>query len=1135
MGEFVHLHVHTEYSLLDGAARISELVALAAELGMPALAMTDHGVMYGTIDFYNSCREHGIKPIIGCEVYVAPRSRTDRTYRVDSEPSHLVLLAKNQVGYDNLIRLVSLAYLEGLYYKPRVDRELLEEYHEGLVCLSGCVAGELPRLLLEGKEREARETARWYHELFGEDYFIELQRHGLEAERRAEPGLLRLASELGIPVVATNDLHYTRKEDATAHDVLLCVQTGRTVDEEDRMSFQTNEFYLKSDAEMRELFGDIPEAVDNTALIAERCNLELRFGELHLPEYDLPEGHTAKTYLRELCAKGMAERYPDPGPDLARELQERLDYELDMISRLGYCAYFLIVWDFISYARSQGIPVGPGRGSGAASLVGYVLGITNLDPLRYNLPFERFLNPERVTMPDMDIDFCYKRRDEVIDYVIDKYGEESVAQVITFGRMLARAVIRDVGRAMNMSFSDVDRIAKWVPNQLGITLDEALDRSPELARAYRDDEQVRALLDVARSLEGLPRHASVHAAGVVIANEPLMTYVPLQKTGDGNIITQYDMSHLEKVGLLKMDFLGLRTLTVMEQVRNIVEKTTGECIDYDHLPLDDKKTYELISSAQTSGVFQLEGAGMRDMLRELRPSVFEDIIAAVALYRPGPMENIPAFIEAKRNGNISYLHPDLEPLLKETYGIMVYQEQIMQVGSVMAGFTLGEADILRRAMGKKDSELLETMKAKFLDGCVERGHSRRLGEQLYDLIERFADYGFNKSHSASYALLAYQTAYLKVHYPVAFMAAQLTSFMGNNDKVAEYIQECRRMDIDVLPPDINQSFGNFTVVDEGIRFGLTAVKNVGQGAVEALVQERKQNGRFTSLQNFLERVDLHQLNRRAVESLVRAGALDSLGVRRSQLMAVLDIAIEAAQAFHRHRDAGQVSFFELAPEEDPFVAVDVEFPDLPEFPEHELLNMEREVLGIYLSGHPLQHYERDIQSRITHYTSELKSVPADTAVTIGGMITSVQRITTRRGDPMAFAQLEDFTGSVEVVLFPSIYRDVNPMLGEQRVVVIEGRVNWQEDTPKILADNLELLQARHTIRLRIVGNSLDDGDLLYELLDTLEEHRGEHPVQLRFIDSGHTVEVAARHWVSDGPEFRDTVMKLLGPGSVEVM
>ncbi|MGE5652703.1 MAG: DNA polymerase III subunit alpha, partial [Bacillota bacterium] len=948
---FVHLHVHSEYSLLDGAARLRDLVATAKEHGSPALAITDHGVLYGVVDFYKLAKSEGIKPIIGCEVYVAPRKRSDRQPKLDDSQYHLVLLAENQQGYQNLMQLVSRGYTEGYYYKPRVDRELLEQYHEGLIALSACIGGEIPQLLLSGRYDQAKDLAMYYRRLFGPDsFYLEVQDHGLIEEKQALQGLLQLSRETGIGLVATNDSHYVRQGDAEAHDILLCIQTATHVDDPTRLKFANDQFYLKSPAEMASLFNHCPEALTNTLAIAKRCQVDFTFGALQLPEYQVPVEETVSSFLRRLCRDGLRERYSSVTP----ELSERLEYELDVIERMGYPGYFLIVWDFVHYAKTNGIYVGPGRGSGTGSLVAYCLGITEVDPIRYGLIFERFLNVERVTMPDIDIDFCFERRGEVIDYVFKKYGNERVAQIITFGTMAAKAAVRDVGRALNMAYGDVDRIAKLIPFELDITIDRALATSKELREQYESDPAIRKLIDTAKALEGLPRHASVHAAGVVITKDPLTHHVPIQRMSDGLLVTQFPMTTLEELGLLKMDFLGLRTLTLLRDVQELVKQSTGKWVDLAAIPLDDAKVYAMLSDGDTDGVFQLESGGMRSVLRELKPTCIEDIIAANALYRPGPMEHIPDFIAAKhKRREVTYLHPLLQPILESTYGVLVYQEQVLQIVSRLAGFSLGQADILRRAMGKKKADVLAAQKIAFLDGAEARGVERSIAERVFDQITPFSSYGFNKSHSAAYGLVAYQTAYFKVNYPTEYMAALLTSVISSNERISSYIEECRRMKIAVLPPDINASRMTFSVHGRSIRVGLGAVKNVGSGHVAVILEARSSNGgAFTSLMDFCVRVDLHQINRKVLESLIMAGAFDSLG-GRAQHLAVLDRLMEVAQAEQKQRDEGQMNLFELSPQDAPQAPV-VVLPSIPELPLRERLAMEKDVLGLYLSGHPLE-------------------------------------------------------------------------------------------------------------------------------------------------------------------------------------
>jgi len=1137
---FAHLHTHTEYSLLDGAGRIQDLVDAAATHGMESLAITDHGTMYGVLEFYRAAREAGINPVLGCEVYVAPRTRFDREVGVDDNPHHLVLLAENEVGYRNLVRLVSMAYVEGLYYRPRCDRELLERYSEGLIALSGCIAGEVPRLLLAGKEDEAREVARWYRDTFGpQNYYFEIQDHGLSEERQAAVALRRLGEALEIDLVATNDVHYTSIDDARAHDVLLCIQTARTVNDERRLRFPSETFHLRTEGEMRELFAEFPGAVDNAGKIAERCEVELNLSELHLPKFRVPEGFDSEeAYLLHLCEEGMRWRFDPPGD----AYRERLRSELDTINSMGYASYFLIVWDFIRFAREAGIAVGPGRGSAASSLVSYVLGITNIDPIAYNLVFERFLNPERISLPDIDIDFCYERRDEVIDYVVDKYGEDSVAQIITFGTMAARAVLRDVGRALDMPFNEVDRIAKMVPAQLGITLDAALELSPDLGRVYERDPDVRAMVDTARFLEGMPRHASVHAAGVVIADKPLMEYVPLQRMGDGSVVTQFPMGDLEDLGLLKMDFLGLRTLTVIEETAKIIRKTDDPGFDIDAIPMDDRATFELIARGDTEGVFQLESEGMRDLLRELEPTTFEDVIAAVALFRPGPMENIPTFVHNKHNPkDVRYPHRDLEPILRDTYGVMVYQEQVMQVASTMAGFSLGQADILRRAMGKKKPEVLESVKKEFVQGCLQKGHDRSIAEELFGFIEKFANYGFNRGHTAPYALLAYQTAYLKANYPMSFMAALLTSIMSDGDKVRKYIDECRRMDIPVLPPDVNRSFANFTVVDEGILFGLAAVRNLGHGAIEAMITERRDGGTFKSFWDFCERVDLRKLNRRAVESMLQAGAFDGIDPDRNALLARCSAVLTSAHNSQRQKETGQVSFFESIggvvqegrassngppTEEDSGASGEAGCGTSA----RERLEMEREILGVYLSGHPLDEWRRTLRQEISATSDDLDEMREDEAVVLGGMVVGQSRILTKKGDTMAFVTLEDLAGQCEVVVFPGVFDEYAELLQDDAVLLIRGRVSHRGEHASVKAESISLPGEQARIFIR-ADETLGDPEKMEQLRCLLGAHRGEAPVFLCFWDHDCVVRLGARFNVAPGPDLARAVESLCGDES----
>ncbi|MCW3489860.1 DNA polymerase III subunit alpha [Dethiobacter alkaliphilus] len=1135
---FVHLHVHTEYSLLDGASKIKNTVARAAELDMPALAITDHGVMYGVIDFYKAAKDAGIKPVIGCEVYVAPRTRHDRDSRRDSKQHHLVLLAQDQTGYANLMELVSRGFSEGFYYKPRVDHELLQRYNKGLTVLSACLAGEIPVALLEGRQEDARKLVSFYKETFGsENFFLELQDHGLREQKELSPLLINLAKDTQTPMVVSNDLHYTHREDAHAHDALLCIQTGKTLDDENRMRFSTEEFYLKTAEEMGSLYPDLPELLDNTVHIAENCNVDFDFSTTYLPGYEVPPAHDERSYLRELCVQGTKERY---GQELPQHVQERLDYELSVIAQMGYDSYFLITWDFVNYAHENGILVGPGRGSAAGSLVAYALGITNIDPLKYGLLFERFLNPERVTMPDIDIDFCYENREKVIDYVVEKYGEECVAQIITFGTMAARAAVRDVGRVLNVPYADVDRIAKLIPAELNISIADGLEKSPDLKELYDKDEKIRQLLDLSMAVEGLPRHASTHAAGVVISKDPLVNYVPLQKAGEDGMVTQFPMGTLEELGLLKMDFLGLRTLTIMGEAVRLIKKSTGVEVDLNELPLDDKNTFNMLSQGDTSGIFQLESGGMRGILREMKPDVFEDIIAVVALYRPGPMEQIPTFIQSKHGHiPIKYLHSDLEPILKETYGIMVYQEQIMQVASAMAGFSLGESDLLRRAIGKKKLEVLNQQRELFVNGCVAKGHKKEMANELYDLIVKFASYGFNKSHAAAYALVAYQTAYLKANYPTQFMAAQLTGVMGTTEKVAGYIANCKQMGISVLPPDVNLSEKNFTVTDaKVIRYGMAAVKNVGLGAIESIIAARKEQGDFTSLRDFCARVDLRSCNKKVMESLIKAGAFDCFGANRNQLLAILDETVSAAQTMHKERQNGQMCMFEVVEEDEEdcqWVNLQDDLPDIPAPLPRERLNMEKDTLGLYITGHPLEEYENvlNIYPDLAR-TDTLQKAPDNKSVVIAGMINGLKPIITKKGKPMAFFTLEDLAGGLEVVVFPTVHETAKPFLENDQVVIVHGRTSHKEEEDvKIMADSISPLPVEPR---EVVIRCREDETLgkLLSLQKVLAGQRGTMPVYIQFPQAGKRVLLAQDYWLPDEAPQITEIEKLFGDGAVTV-
>ena len=1063
---FAHLHVHTEYSLLDGSNKIKEYVSRVKELGMDSAAITDHGVMYGVIDFYRAAREAGINPVIGCEVYVAPNSRFDKeTTGGEDRYYHLVLLAENNTGYANLMKIVSKGFTEGYYYRPRVDMEVLNRYHEGLIALSACLAGEVQRNIVKNLPEEARKAARRYEECFGKgNYFLELQDHGLPQQRLVNTELLKMSKELDIPLVATNDVHYTYEKDVDSHDILLCLQTNKKLADEDRLRYEGGQYFVKSEEEMKALFPYAWEALENTQRIADRCHVEIEFGVTKLPHFQVPEGYDSWSYLNKLCGDGLAERYGDgaqPAGDTGQTLQERLDYELGVIRRMGYVDYFLIVWDFINYARSNGIPVGPGRGSAAGSMVSYCLKITNIEPIRYNLLFERFLNPERVSMPDIDIDFCYNRRQEVIDYVDRKYGSDKVVQIVTFGTLAAKGVIRDVGRVMDLPYAFVDSIAKMIPAELNITIDKALEKNPELRKAYQEDEQVRHLIDMCKRLEGLPRHTSMHAAGVVICPESADNFVPLSRGSDGSVTTQFTMTTLEELGLLKMDFLGLRTLTVIADAVRFVEETKGERIDIDGIDYNDPQVLAAIGTGKTDGVFQLESGGMRSFMKELRPQNLEDIIAGISLYRPGPMDFIPKYIKGKNNHkDVVYSCPQLEPILAPTYGCIVYQEQVMQIVRDLGGYTLGRSDLVRRAMSKKKQSVMEKERANFIygnaeegvPGCVSRGIGEQVASGIFDDMTDFAKYAFNKSHAACYAVVAYQTAWLKYYYPVEFMAALMTSVIDSAKKVSEYILTCRNMGIELLPPDINQGQSGFSVDGQSIRYALTAIKGVGQSAIDDIVAERKARGPFQNLKEFLERTSDKDVNRRAVENFIKAGALDSLGGTRKQFMSVYVQIMERITKDRKSNLAGQITLFDIA-DESQKEEFDIRMPDVGEYPKEMVLAFEKEVLGIYLSGHPLESDQELWQKHITNTTGDFAldeetgsaRVEDQARVVVGGMIADRSIKYTKNDKVMAFLNLEDLVGNMEIVVFPRDYERYGSMLVEEARVFIKGRASMEEE------------------------------------------------------------------------------------------
>jgi len=1120
VADFVHLHLHTNYSLLDGACEIERLAKSIASRGMTAAAITDHGVMYGVVDFYKAMKAHGIKPIIGCEIYTSFRTMYDHESGIDDKHYHLVLLAKNNTGYKNLMKIVSLGFIQGFYYKPRVDTVLLRRYSDGLIALSACLAGEIPSLLLNNDYDAAKRKALEFQEIFGEgNFYLELQDHGITDQKKVNSDLIKISRETGIPVVATNDVHYIAREDAPVHDALLCIQTGKTINDENRLKFETDEFYLKTAEEMRELFSYIPEALENTIKIADSCNVEFDFNARYLPEYQVPPGYTQDEYLEKLCYEGLKERYPDASP----EVRERLNYELEVIKRMGYSSYFLIVWDFINYARRNGIMVGPGRGSAAGSVVAYCLHITNIDPLKYNLLFERFLNPDRVTMPDIDVDFCYERRQEVIDYVVEKYGQDRVAQIVTFGTMAARAAIRDVGRVLGYSYAEVDQIAKMVPMELGMTIENALSLNPELKKLYDENEKVKKLIDIARALEGFPRHASTHAAGVVISKDPLMEHVPLHKIGDSNVATQFPMTTLEELGLLKMDFLGLRTLTVIRDAVNIIKHTRNVTVDLDKLPLDDPKVYELLSQGNTAGVFQLESSGMQNLLRELKPGVFEDIIAIIGLYRPGPLGSGAAedFIKSK-NGlkPIKYLHPALKPILSETYGIILYQEQVMKIAQELAGFTLAQADILRKAMGKKQQDVMAAQRQTFIDGALKNGIDKDTAAKIFDEISYFAGYGFNKAHTAAYAVIAYQTAYLKAHYPVEFMAALLTSVRDNSDKVAYYINECKHMGIKVMPPDINESYEVFTVIDDKIRFGLTAVKNVGQGVAEAIIQERKNRGRYTDIKDFLTRLS-GVVNKKVVESLIKSGAMDSWGNHRSTLLSTYEEMMAQIQRETRSMNSEQISLFEMV---DEMPTNERPLTEIPEYPKKELLTMEKDMLGIYLSGHPLADYEEQLKA-VTNFSSrdmydEAANIKDNQIVLVGGIINEIKTKATKGNKIMAFMSLEDLTGTMEILVFPNVYEKYIELLKEETLIVVKGRINIkEEETPTIIAEEIHQFKEN---RLFLIIETEENSKLnLESLKQFIINHPGKTQVVITSDESSYAF------LLSEGIDSSENILTLL--------
>lgn len=1143
MKPFVHLHSHTSYSLLDGAAKIHEVVKRAKELNMPALAITDHGTMYGVVEFFKACKDEGIKPIIGCEVYVATRNRFDKEQGRDEKPYHLILLVKNQKGYKNLCKLVSLASIEGFYYKPRIDRELLEKYHEGLIALSACLGGEVPRHLMKDDYDKALEVALWYNKVFGKgNYYLEVQYHGIREQLIVNQGLRRLAEETGIELVATNDNHYVKREDANIQDVMVCIQTGKRLSDTDRMHFDGSEFYLKSYEEMLEALPDDEKALDKTCEIARMCEFEFDFSKNHMPAFTLPKDFaTEKDYLRALCLQGLRERYHS----LDDKLYQRLDYELDIINTMGYEAYFLIVWDFINFARKKGIYVGPGRGSAAGSLVSYVLKITDIDPLKYQLLFERFLNPERVSMPDIDIDFCVERRGEVIDYVTEKYGSERVCQIITFGTMGAKGAIRDAARVMDIPLSTVNSICKMIPNELGMTLEKAWQASEDLKEMINANTLLSTLYETARKLEGLPRHAGTHAAGVVISKEPLMEYLPLQKTSEDAVITQFAKEDVEDIGLLKMDFLGLRTLTVINKTLELINQNYHLKLDLEQVTNDDEKTYKMLSEGESIGVFQLESSGLRAILKELKPSHLEDVIALVALYRPGPLGSgmVDDFIKRKHGAKkIEYLHPLLEPILKSTYGVILYQEQVMQIASQLANFTLGQADMLRRAMGKKKPEIIANLKSEFAEGAQKNGISKAVSDSIFELIEYFAGYGFNKSHSAAYGLLSYQTAFLKCHYPKEFMAETLNSYIDNNDKLRFYIEETRKMGIAVLPPDINESGLGFTVTHEGIRFGLGAIKGVGMQPVVNIVETRHDK-KFESFQDFLYRIDLSTgINKRLLTNLINSGAFLSIHPERKALLSICEEAFSMAQAIQKSKNSNQISLFDMI-ENNHISAYDVlTIPNIEEYGKDEILAFEKELLGVYVSGHPLEDYLSELKTQTSHTLETLTEKLHNKKVIVGGLLRQVKYQTTKKGDMMATCQLEDLSHTIDMLVFPKNLQKLQPSLSDGSIVLIEGRYSEQDDDKKIFIETIlpllkskslnteqEIKESHFKLMLRLKS---ENDRRLYHVLSLLAHHKGNTPTYLFYADKRKLFKLDKKYWVSSNNILLELLKTELGEQSV---
>lgn len=1167
---FTHLHVHTEYSLLDGAARIKDLVSHAKELGMDSLAITDHGAMFGVIDFYKECKKQGIKPIIGCEVYTAMRKMTDKEPDKDKHQGHLVLLAKNEAGYKNLIKIVSAGYIKGYYYKPRIDKDVLREHSEGIIALSACLAGTVQHRLLNGDYEGAKKEASELLEIFGKgNFYIEMQDQGLEEEAMIRSGLIQISRELDIPIVATNDVHYVRKEDAGAHDVLLAIQTATSINDENRMRFPNDEFYLKSEEEMRKIFASIPEAIDNTQLVADACNVEFEFGQYHLPEFKAPDGKNNRDYLRELCFDGLKLRYGE-NPD--NSLKERLEYELGTIESMGYVEYFLIVWDFINYAKENGIMVGPGRGSAAGSLVAYCLRITDIDPIKYNLIFERFLNPERVSMPDIDIDFCYERRQEVIDYVTRKYGEDKVCQIITFGTMKAKQAVRDVGRALDVSYAETDAIAKAIPFDLHMTINKALDTNPELKKMYEENPKARQVLDMARALEGMPRHASTHAAGVVISKKAIDEYVPMYLSDKGPA-TQFTMTTIEELGLLKMDFLGLRNLTVIRDALELIERNHGITIDFSNMGYDDAGVYEMIAQGNTQGVFQLESQGMTQFMKNLRPSCFEDIVAGISLYRPGPMDSIPKYIENKKDpSKIKYVHPALAPILDVTYGCLVYQEQVMQIVRDLGGYSYGRSDLVRRAMSKKKMSVMLEEKEYFINGktdaegnveikgCIRNGIPKAAAEEIFNDMVSFAEYAFNKSHAAAYAVVAYETGYLKLHYPVEFMAALMTSVMGDSSQIPKYIRNCNEMGIEVLPPCVNKSYKKFSVEGDKIRFGLLGIKNVGENAIDAIITARETKGEPTNIFTFIQQLEISQVNKKAVESLIKAGACDCLSTNRAALMSVYEGLVESAQNSSKKNLEGQMSLFDIGGEDIGAESMTGRLPDVAPFSKDIALSLEKEMLGVYLTDHPLNDFADEIKEIVTVTSGELNhageeaemtgstSIKDGMRATMAGMIASKRTLITKSNKMMAFLVLEDLYGVSEVVVFPNVYEKCVNYIKNDEVVAITGTINFKEDeAPSLLANNIlpireaKSTQAPASDRVQepegLIKLKVPSGDNLNTTLEqikfTLQRHRGNAQV-LIYLPDGKILKTDRDLWAEPTEALKNQLTAILDYGNVKM-